>query len=255
MKILIIEDEIKTAKSLARLIQSAGDEIEILDILQSIKSTVAWFRNNEQPDLIFMDIQLADGLSFEIFEAIKIVSPIIFCTAFNEYAVQAFKNNGIDYILKPFNKNDIQTALDKVKNLRNYFQNEALSTEAISKILKSLNTIDTKQNFLVYSRNAYINIPTSSIAYFYKSLSGIHMVTDDKKKYSLNESLDEIHRMVGRKSFFRINRQYLIAFKRITEVQHYFERKLIVTLNQPTEEKLIVGREKAGDFLEWLRNR
>lgn len=252
MRILIIEDEIKTAKSLARLIQSTDSEILILETLQSVKSAVEWFQNNTQPDLVFMDIQLADGLSFEIFKGVEIVAPIIFCTAFNEYAVQAFKNNGIDYILKPFNKNDIQTALDKVRNLKKHFQNETLSAEFISKMLKSISSPNTKENFLVYNRGTYINIPTSTIAYFYKSLSGINLVTDDKKQFSINESLDEIHRMVGKKNFFRINRQYLIAFKSITEVQPYFDRKLVIQLNQSTEEKLMVAREKASEFLEWL---
>ncbi len=254
MKILIIEDEIKTAKSLAKSIQAMDAEAEILDILQSIKSAVIWFQKNESPDLIFMDIQLADGLSFKIFEEVKVFSPVIFCTAFNEYAVQAFKNNGIDYILKPFNKNDIKSALSKVENLKKYFH-ESISAQAISKILKSLTNNDGKQNFLIYSRNAYVNIPTSSIAYFYKSITGINLVTDDKVVHCVNESLDEIHKKVSRKNFFRINRQYLIAFKSISEVQHYFDRKLIIKLKQPVEEKLIVGREKASEFLEWLENR
>ena len=249
MKILIIEDEIKTAKSLAKSIQALDATAEILDILQSIKSAVTWFQTHESPDLVFMDIQLADGLSFEIFEETKISSPIIFCTAFNEYAIQAFKNNGIDYILKPFHKNDVETALNKIKNLKDYFQKKEETINTISDVLKSFND-DTKKNFLVYSRNAYVNIATPSIAYFYKSLTGIHLVTDDKTKYAVNESLNEIHRMVGKKNFFRINRQYLLAFKSITEVQHYFDRKLIVNINQPTEEKLIVGREKASEFLE-----
>ncbi len=255
MKILIIEDEIKTAKSLARLIQSIYPEANVIDTLQSVKSVVTWFGKNNDPDLVFMDIQLADGLSFEIFKKVGINAPVIFCTAFNEYAVQAFKSNGIDYILKPFNRKDIELALEKIKNLKNYFQKDILPVEEISKVLRALSVEDTKKSFLVYSQHSYTNIATSAIAYFYKDLNGINLVAEDKKKYSVNESLDEIHRMVGKQSFFRINRQYLVAFKSITEVQHYFDRKLIVKLNIDTDEKLMVGREKAGEFLEWLGNR
>lgn len=255
MKILIIEDEIKTAKSLAKLLQAESADIEIMNVLQSITSSVNWFQNNANPDLIFMDIQLADGLSFEIFKKVDIISPVIFCTAFNEYAVQAFKNNGIDYILKPFSKTDIKAALEKVKNLKNYFQKGTSSYGTIPDILKSMNVTDYKQNFLVYYRNSYFNIPTTAIAYFVKDLNGINLVTDDKKKYVVKESLEEIHRLVGDKKFYRINRQYLLAFKSITEAQHYFDRKLVVNINLPTDEKLIVGREKAKEFLEWLGDR
>lgn len=255
MKILIIEDETKTAKSLERLIQSLHPEAVILDILQSVKSSVKWFDSNNDPDLIFMDIQLADGLSFEIFDSVSISSPIIFCTAFNEYALQAFKNNGIDYILKPFNKNDIELALNKIKSLKQYFRKNILPAEEISEILKSLTVEETKKSFLVYSQSSYINIATDSIAYFYKSLNGINLVTYDNQRYNINESLDEIHRMVGKQFFFRINRQYLVSFKSIIEVQHYFSRKLIVKLTVATEEKLLISREKGNAFLEWLGNR
>lgn len=255
MKVLVIEDEIKTARSLARLIQAAEPEAEVLSILQSVKSAVEWLGQNSSPDLIFMDIQLADGLSFEIFEKVNVTAPVIFCTAFNEYAVQAFKSNGIDYILKPFDSSDIEEALKKIKKLKEYFQRDTLPAGEIAKILKSLSVEETKKSFLVYNHNAYVNISTSSIAYFYKGLNGINLVTEDNKRFNLNDSLDEIHRMVGKVSFYRVNRQYLVAFKSITAVQHYFDRKLLVQLNIETEEKLIVGREKAAEFLEWLGDR
>ncbi|ASW73556.1 LytTR family transcriptional regulator [Chryseobacterium piperi] len=255
MKILIIEDEIKTARALARMIQSADSNATVIDILQSVSSTISWFDQNDDPDLIFMDIQLADGISFEIFKKVNINAPVIFCTAFNDYAIQAFKSNGVDYILKPFNKNDIELTLEKVKNLKNYFQKNLLPTAEISKLLMALPSEDTKKSFLVYNQNTYITIPTSTIVYFYKSLNGINIVTEDKKRYNINESLDEIHRLVGKQSFYRINRQYLVAFKNITEVQHYFNRKLILTLTVETDERLTVGREKANEFLAWLGNR
>lgn len=255
MRILIIEDEVKTAKSLARLIQSIDTKYSIADSLQSISSAIKWFSENEQPDVIFMDIQLADGLSFDIFTKVNIIAPVIFCTAFDDYSIQAFKSNGIDYILKPFNRNDIASAFDKIANLKNHF-NKGLPTSAnLLDMLKSISEEDTKKNFLVYNHNSYINVSTSAISYFYKGLNGINLVTDDKKAFNLIESLDQIHRMVGKHYFYRINRQYLVAFKSITEVQHYFDRKLVVRLNIETDEKLIVGRERASEFLEWLGDR
>lgn len=255
MKILIIEDEIKTARSLSALLQSIDAKIEVLDILQSVKSAVQWFGNHAYYDLVFMDIQLADGLSFEIFEQVQITTPVIFCTAYNEYSIKAFKNNGVDYILKPFNRTDIETALDKVAGLKNYFQKQALAPDEFLKVLKPLFKENTKENFLVYHRNAYLNIPTTTIAYFYKSPEGIKLVTDEGKAYHMPSSLDELHRMLGKHSFYRVNRQYLVAFKNIVEVQPYFDRKLLVMLNVTVGEKLIVGREKATEFLDWLGNR
>ncbi|WP_316742251.1 LytTR family DNA-binding domain-containing protein [Pedobacter antarcticus] len=255
MRILIIEDEVKTAKSLARLIQSIDIRYSIADSLQSISSAVKWFSDNEQPDVIFMDIQLADGLSFDIFTKVNITAPVIFCTAFDDYSIQAFKSNGIEYLLKPFNRNDIESAFDKITNLKTHFNRDQSTSANLLNILKSISEDDTKKNFLVYNRNSYINVSTSVISYFYKSLNGINLVTDDKKTYSLTESLDQLHRMVGKHSFYRINRQYLVAFKSITEVQHYFDRKLVVRLNIETDEKLIVGRERASEFLDWLGDR
>ena len=255
MKILIIEDEIKTARSLSGLLESIDAEIEVLGILQSVKSAVQWFGEHGHPDLVFMDIQLADGLSFEIFEQVQMTIPVIFCTAYNEYSIKAFKNNGVDYILKPFSRTDIEAALDKVAGLKNYFQKQALASDQFLNVLKPLLKENTKENFLVYHRNAYLNVPTSSIAYFYKSPEGIKLVTDDGKIYNMQGSLDELHRMLGKHSFYRVSRQYLVAFKNIVEVQPYFDRKLLVMLNVAVSEKLIVGREKATEFLDWLGNR
>lgn len=255
MNVLIIEDEVKAAKLLGKLIQITRPDAVIIAIHQSVSSAVEWLSKNEHPDIVFMDIQLADGLSFEIFEKVDITMPIIFCTAFNDYLLQAFKNNGIDYILKPFNQEDIQSAFEKVYSLKSYFQKNTLAVEEVLTALKSIVKEEAKNNFLVYNQNSYVSIPTSSIAYFYKCLSGIYMVTDDKKKFLMNESLDELHRQVGKDNFYRINRQYLIAFKSVIEVQHYFDRKLIVKLTMATEDKLLVGREKVTEFLSWLANR
>lgn len=255
MNVLIVEDEVKAAKLLAKLIQTTKPDALIVGILQSVSSAVEWLDKNEPPDVVFMDIQLADGLSFEIFEKIEISVPVIFCTAFNDYFLEAFKNKGIDYILKPFNQEDIQSAFEKLDSLKSYFQKNTLPVEEVLTVLKSIVKEEGKNSFLVYNQNSYVSIPTSSVAYFYKSLSGIYMVTDDKKKLLMNESLDQLHRQVGKENFYRINRQYLIAFKNVIEVQHYFERKLIVKLSVTTEDKLLVGREKVTEFLSWLANR
>lgn len=255
MDILIIEDEIKTAKFLGSLLQELRPHSRILATLQSVSSSVQWFANQEQPDLIFMDIQLADGICFDIFEKTNISAPVIFCTAFNDYATQAFKNNGIDYILKPFTKEDIQEALYKTERPSDKVRNHNFPNEELMSVLKTLSKEPGKKNFLIYDQNKYINVPTEKIAYFYRGEDGVHLVTEENKKYAVAESLDELHHLVGITFFYRINRQYLVAFKSIMEVQHYFDRKLVVKLQCPVGEKLIVGREKATNFLDWLRDR
>ncbi|QNK61563.1 response regulator transcription factor [Pedobacter sp. PAMC26386] len=256
MRILIVEDEIKTAKALARFLQSVKPEIVISGMVESVEDTILWISQKNPVDLIFMDIQLADGSCFDIFEAVKIEAPVVFCTAYSEYTTLAFKNNGIDYILKPFTKVDIENALLKVEELSNFFQRMAQPDSKLLEVIKSLTKEkEGKTSFLVFHHHSYINIATAEIKYFYKSLTGVFAVIDEMNAYPIKESLDEIQRLLNPDDFYRINRQYIIAFKSIKEVQHYFDRKLLVKLVLNTVEKLIVGREKSTLFLSWLGNK
>lgn len=253
MKIIIIEDELKAAKSLAAMISKIRPDAEVVAHLQSVESAVEYFSVNEQPDLVFMDVQLSDGLCFEIFKEIKLQCPIIFCTAFGEYAMDAIKTNGIDYLLKPFSKEQLEEAFEKVEAFKNFFQKNAQPD--MSSFLKQIGLDDTKKNFLVFKSNKYTTVPTEQIAYFYIKNELVTIVTFQSQEFTLDQSLDHVQNSVSAKQFFRLNRQYLINFSAVKEVEHYFARKLFVKLSIATPEKLLIGKEKTSAFLQWLESR
>lgn len=253
MKIIIIEDELKAAKSLASMISILRPSATVEAFLQSIESAVDYLSQNEEPDLIFMDIQLSDGLSFEILKVVKIHCPIIFCTAYGEYTLDAIKANGIDYLLKPFSKEELQTAFEKVESFRNFFQqNKQPDLECL---LKKIGIDDGKKSFLVFKNNKYTTVQTEQIAFFYIRNETPTIMTFQTQEYSLSQSLDQVQSLISPKQFYRLNRQYLINFNAIKEVEHYFARKLFVRLTIATPDKLLIGKEKTTAFLNWLENR
>lgn len=252
INIVIIEDEIKTAKALAKMILSLQPSAQIAATIQSVKTAVTYLSAHAYPDLIFMDVQLADGNCFEIFKQVQVSSPVIFCTAFDEYAMDAFKANGIDYILKPFSADSLKTAFEKVFMLKNFFQ---VNEQASLKINNLLNNPAGKTGFLVFKNNKYITIQTDHIACFYIRDEMTTIVTITGEEYGISQSLEELHKVLNPHLFFRINRQYLINYSAVKEVEHYFARKLSVKLNISTPEPLIVGKDKATLFLNWLDNR
>ena len=253
MNIIIIEDEVKTAKSLENIILGLKPEAKIIGKYQSVAGSVEALSTGNQPDLIFMDIQLADGLCFEIFKSVKITSPVVFCTAFDEYSLEAFKNNGVDYVLKPFSKDDIREALIKVDELKNFFQQKSMPN--LDELLLKLNSPATKTSFLVFRNQKYSTVQVENIAFFYIRYDATVIVCFDKESYSVNKSLDQIASVVSPKQFFRVSRQYLVNFKAIKEVEHYFMRKLYVKLVIDTPEKLLINKEKAHAFLSWMEER
>jgi two-component system response regulator LytT len=255
MTIIVIEDEIKTAKALGQLILSIRPDAQILSYIQSIDGAVSYLLENDQPDLIFMDIQLADGLCFEIFKNVEVLSPIIFCTAFDDYAIEAFKSNGIDYVLKPFSRESIAQALKKAGELKNFFQRNKKMMPDFDYLLTRTGENKGKSSFLVFKNNKYQTVLTENIALFYIKNESPTIMCFDKTEYQITQSLDEVHKLLSPNQFFRINRQYLVNFAAIREAEHYFSRKLIIKLTIPTEEKLLVGKEKATAFLSWLENR
>ena len=255
MKIVIIEDEIKTARSLAQLITTLRPEAEVVATIQSVERAVSYLTEMPQPDLIFMDIQLSDGLCFEIFEAVKVAPPVIFCTAYDHYAIEAFKANGIDYLLKPFKKEHIEGALDKLSQLKSYFSTEKPLVPELEMLLKKLGEPEGKKSFLVFKQNKYITIKTETIAFFYIHNETTWLRTFDNQDYTLTQPLEEVQGMLPASQFYRLNRQYLVNFDAVKEVEHYFSRKLFIKLTLPTPEKLLIGKEKVSHFLGWLENR
>ncbi|WP_313155683.1 LytR/AlgR family response regulator transcription factor [Sphingobacterium multivorum] len=254
MNILIIEDEIKAARSLENLILHLQPGSRILAKIQSVEGAIDYLSNNPSPELIFMDIQLSDGISFDIFKAVKIVCPVIFCTAFGEYAMEAIKENGIDYLLKPFSEDDLKNAFEKVHNFKNIFQKA--SANDLNDIISRIGDQERKKtSFLVFKNNKYLTVKTDDIAYIYINYTSPSLVTFKGEQYDMNQSLDHLGGILSDKQFFRLNRQYLINFSAVKEVEHYFGRKLFVKLTVPTEEKLLIGKDKTAMFLNWLEDR
>lgn len=253
MQIIIIEDELKAAKSLAAMITKLRPGATIAAQLQSIESAVSYLSQHQAPDLIFMDIQLSDGLCFEIFKSVKIQCPVVFCTAYGEYTMDAIKANGIDYILKPFSKEALQEAFEKVESFKNFFQQH--TQPDLDGLLKKIGLDEGKKSFLVFKNNKYTTIQTEQIAYIYIKYESSTIMTFQGQEYAIDQSLDQVQGLLSARQFFRLNRQYLVNFAAVKEVEHYFARKLLVKLTVPTAEKLLIGKEKTSSFLQWLENR
>lgn len=250
MKIVIIEDEIWTAEDLADTILQAEPESEIVEILGSVKEAISYFKTNEAPDVIFSDIQLGDGLSFDIYSQIQIPTPIIFCTAFDEYALNAFKANGIDYLLKPFTLESVSAALGKLHNLRqptssNENHLQTLIQEITSKYQSKPSAI------LVYLKDAILPIKVEDIALVYVQNEISHLLTFDNKIYYPGTNLDEIEKSLGN-DFFRANRQILLNRKTIVKASSHLSRKLSVSVNVPFRDLITVSKMKTPQFLSWL---
>lgn len=255
MNILIIEDEVKTAKSLQRMISTVKPQAILLAMIQSVETAVNYLSSNPAPDLIFMDVQLADGLCFEIFKRVKVTSPVVFCTAYNDYAIEAFKGNGIDYVLKPFSLETITAAFEKVEDIKNFFQTHQSDSSNLEVLINKIGENDGKKSFLVFKQQKYMIVPTESIAFFFIRDEVPTIVNFNQEEFSIGQSLDEVYHLLSPKQFFRLNRQYLINFKAVLEVEPYFARKLFVKLLIPSPEKLLVGKDKVTLFLNWLENR
>lgn len=249
MKVIIIEDEQLASERLNRMLCEIDPDIEIQAILETVAASVDWLSNNSAPDLIFVDIQLDDGISFEIFETIKINTPIIFTTAFNEYAIKAFKVNSVDYLLKPYTKKDLTEAIDKYKNLHG---GQSIPLEKIDHLYQQL-VKDYKTRFFVKIGTHYHSISIDEIACFFIRERGTFIKTKVGKNMDIDYSLDQIQKIVDPMKFFRINRNYVINIDSITDIISYSSNRLKVVLrNFEHLDNLLVSREKTSDFKKWL---
>lgn len=252
MKIVIIEDEIPAAKRLEKLIKEIDPAIIIETKLDSIEAAVEWFSTHAQPDLILMDIELADGQSFEIFNQVKITAPVIFATAYDEFALKAFKVNSIDYLLKPLEKAELSAAIGKFKAIKNSFSSSSAELN-INALLQSLAKPPTfKSRFLIKLGERLISVEKTQIAYFTSEDKLTFLVTHDKNKYVMDQTLDELEHLLDPKEFFRINRQFISGPKAIIGIHTYFNGKLKLTMQPPAKEEVLVSREKSPLFKEWL---
>jgi two-component system, LytTR family, response regulator LytT len=251
MKIVIIEDEKLTAKDLARTIAAIEPDAEIVALLHSVEEAVEFLKQQKDIDLIFSDIQLGDGLSFEIFAKVANQIPIIFCTAFNEYALEAFKTSGIDYLLKPFTKQTVGKALEKYEHLKEKFASPQNDLAAMLQNFRQQMQPQKTPSVIIQQADKIIPLEGNKIALFYIEDDYVFAYTFESKKHLLSQKLDALETIFS-PTFFRANRQFLINRKAVKDASLYFHRKIIVNLNFPFAEQIIVGKLKVTAFVEWL---
>jgi len=251
MNIVIIEDEPLTAEDLTDIIGRIGGETRILAVLDSVKTAIAFFLKRPGVDLVFSDIQLGDGLSFEIFRSARVDAPIIFCTAYNEYALDAFRSNGIEYILKPYTTAAIIRAIDKYYQLKKHFVPAEVDYEKIIRTITGGDRPRATGSVLVYHREKIIPIGFEEIALFYIDKDLTHLHCFNGRSYVIEQSLDELEQAAGR-DFFRINRQSLVNRRAVLDASHYENRKYVVNISIPFREALVVSKNRTSPFLQWL---
>jgi len=249
MEVVIVEDEIIAAHTLSRLIGEVQSDMQIITVLQTVEESIEWFQSNPMPGLVFMDIHLADGSSFEIFRKVEITCPIIFTTAYNEYALEAFEVNSIDYLLKPINKKRLTQAINKFSNFSQEKDNSTLIANLVSAINEKQNK--HKTHFLIPHKDKLIPLKVEDIAYFTSEFKIARVVTFDSQSYSLDYSLEELMKHINPEEFFRVNRQYIIAHKAIRDISIWFTGKLSVNLCVSVAERILVSKARAAEFKGW----
>jgi two-component system, LytTR family, response regulator LytT len=251
MKIVIIEDEKLTAKDLARTIVGLDPDVEVVAILPSVEEGVAFLQTSPPIDLIFSDIQLGDGLSFEIFEKTQNQTPIIFCTAFNEYALEAFKTVGIDYLLKPFSKATVGKALEKFHLLKDRLTPPKTDISGLMQLLKAQLQPTKTPSVIIQQGDKIIPLDTAQVALFVVENDGVFAYTFDQRKWLISQTLDHLEHNLS-PTFFRANRQFLVNRRAVKDASQHFNRKVVVNLTVPFAEQIIVGKLKVTAFVEWL---
>ena len=250
MNIIIIEDEKPAARLLQRKIEKLGYSITTL--LHSVEESLEWFQNNSHPDLIFLDIQLSDGLSFEIFEKIDIKSSVIFTTAYDEYALRAFKLNSIDYLLKPIDEEELATAILKFANQFQVNSVSNLDFEAIKRMLVNPISKEYRKRFSVKIGQQIKVIDIAEIECLYSENKGTYIHTSDNRDYLIDSSLEVVEAELNPNDFFRISRKYIIPLQSVKEIQMYSNSRLKISLPTFKADEVIVARERVSDFKEWL---
>jgi len=254
MNVIIIEDESLIAKNMQRLLREIDAEIKVVAVLDSVASAVKWLNSNPHPDLLFVDIQLSDGISFDIFNQVKIDKPVIFTTAYNEYAIRAFKVNSVDYLLKPIDKEYLQAALLKFKK---HFQLGPAGgvTEQLKELMQTLANPAAKkfkERFLAHYKSGIVPLPESKVAYFFKDTIIYLVTTDNEKLVTDYSTIDEIEEVINPQKFFRSNRQSIIQIDQVETYKKHDTGKIEVHLKCDKALHIDVSREKANDFVNWL---
>lgn len=253
MNVVIVEDELAASDNLTYLLQHIDNTIKVIKVLDSVKASVAFFSKPQTAELVFMDIHLADGISFEIFEQIPITIPVIFTTAYNQYTLKAFKVNSIDYLLKPLDQEELADALQQFKEQK---QDKGIANDQIKGLLDLVKEKKRtyKTTFLISHRDQLIPLKTMDIAYFMIDTGVVKATTFDNKSYTIDGKLEDLEEELDPNNFYRINRQCILRRDALSKIKQYFNGKLIVEVTPVSPEQIVVSKAKAADFKTWVAN-
>jgi len=257
MKVLIIEDEELAVKKLQKTLAAVDETAEVVGVADCIRASVQWLQSNPAPDLILMDIELADGQSFEIFEQTEVKSTVIFTTSYDEYAIKAFKVNSIDYLLKPIQKENLQAAIEKYKKLKNMYGDSnnrvVLNMDSLVKELQQkLQPKEFRKRFLVKHGQKLVSIEINEIAYFYSDGRLNFFKTIDNRKFVVDYTMDDLEEMLNPEDYFRISRSFYVSIDSIDKMDDYFGNRLILQLKPVVDKEALVSREKVSEFKKWM---
>jgi DNA-binding LytR/AlgR family response regulator len=251
MKVIIIEDEAPAFRRLQKIIEDVAQDIQIEEVIDSVEDSIKYLNNHQLPDLIFMDIQLSDGISFDIFDQVEVSCPVIFTTAFDDYMLKAFKVNSIDYLLKPIKLDDLKAALSKLNHFKSQFQ--AASAD-YSEILRQIrhDQKQYKQRFLIKQGDKMMSINTDQVAFFHLRNGVVMLHTWENKSYLLDFNLDEIIQQLDPSLFFRANRQIIVHLDAVKVAHRYHKGKVLLEIQPTPSEQVIVSAERASEFKQWF---
>jgi len=258
MKILIVEDEELAVKKIRKTLSEVDGNAEVVGVADSISGTVNWLQSNPSPDLILMDIELSDGQSFEIFSRVQVKSAVVFTTSYDEYALKAFKVNSIDYLLKPIQKEDLEAALNKYRQMKKIYADEktadsSLNMDALVKELQQkLQPKEFRKRFLVKHGQKLVSVEVDEIAYFFSDGRLNFFKTDDNRKFVVDYTMDELEEMLDPQKYFRISRAFYVSVRSIGQIHDYFGNRLLLHLKPSVDKEAIVSREKVTDFKKWM---
>jgi len=256
MNILIVEDEDLAVKKIQKTLGNVDPEAKVVGITDSITATVDWLNNNPAPDLILMDIELSDGQSFEIFSRVEVKSAVVFTTSYDEYALKAFKVNSIDYLLKPIQKEDLDSALQKYRQLKSLYASGKGSEFNVENLVKELRQKlqpkEYRKRFLVKHAQKLVSIEVEEIAYFFSDGRLNFFKTYDNKKFVVDYTMDELENMLDPERYFRISRSFYIAVDSVDQIHDYFGNRLLLQLKPAVDKEAIVSREKVAEFKKWM---
>jgi two-component system LytT family response regulator len=253
MKVIIVEDEVPAAEKLERYLHKFDPTIEVAARFDAVKTTVTWLQSNQESiDLIFMDIQLIDGLSFQIFQQVPVRKPVIFTTAFNEFALDAFKVNSIDYLLKPITFTDLSASLNKLESLRQQLNWTNEQSEKFQQVISTIKNKEYKTRFMVKLGEHIRSITSDAISLFYADGRDVFLVTNQNRKFIIDYTLEALEDIIDPSVFFRLNRTFILNINAIKDVLVYSNSRLKITLTQEFDKEIIVSREKVSEFKEWF---